>query len=77
MGKACYNSKQNTANSTHSKQIYQQNLRCFFQILFEAGNQLNGGMLSQSASSNHALLSTKSAFMIKKKRPLSQLISIQ
>jgi len=34
--------------------------------LFEAGNQLNAGILSQSASSNHALYITKSAVMIKK-----------
>ena len=40
--------------------------------LFEAGNQLNAGALSQSASSNHALLITKSALVIKKKCPLSQ-----
>ena len=44
---------------------------------FEAGNQFNAGVLSQSASSNHALLITKSALLIKKKCPLSQPISIQ
>ena len=32
-----------------------------FQNPFEEGNQLNAGVLSQSASSNHALLITKSA----------------
>ena len=36
----------------------------------EAGNQLNAGVLSQSASRNHALLITKSALMIKKKNAL-------
>ena len=35
-----------------------------FQNPFEAGNQLNAGVLSQSASSNHALLITKSALVI-------------
>ena len=35
------------------------------------------GALSQSASSNHALLITKSALVIKKICPLSQPISIQ
>ena len=54
--------------------------RCVFEIPFqnpfEAGNHLNAGVLSESASSNHALLITKSAFMIKKKCPLSQPISI-
>ena len=34
---------------------------------FEAGNQLNAAVLSQSTSSNHALLITKSALVIKKK----------
>ena len=50
-----------------------------FQNLFEAGNQFNAGVLSQSASSNHALLImiTKSVLLIKKKCPLSQPISIQ
>ena len=33
------------------------------------GNQFNAGVLSQSASSNHALLITKSALLIKKKMP--------
>ena len=33
---------------------------------FEVGNQLNAGVLSQPASSNHALLITKSALVIKK-----------
>ena len=33
--------------------------------VFKAGNQLNAGVLSQSASSNHALMITKSALMIK------------
>ena len=45
--------------------------------LFEAGNQLNAGALSQSALSNHALLITKSALVINKKCPLSQPISFQ
>ena len=40
-------------------------------------NQFNAGVLSQSASSNHALLITKSARVIKKTCPLSQPISIQ
>ena len=40
-----------------------------FQNPFEAGNQFNVGVLSQSASSNHALLITKSALLIKKKMP--------
>ena len=40
-------------------------------------NQLNAGVLNQSASSNHALLITKSALVIKKKCPLSQPISVQ
>ena len=40
-----------------------------FQNPFEAGNQLNAGVLSQSASSNHALLITKSDLVIKKKMP--------
>ena len=44
---------------------------------FQAGNQLNADVLSQSASSNHARLITKSAVVIKKKCPLSQPISIQ
>ena len=48
-----------------------------FQNPFEARNQLNAGVLSQSASSNHALLNTKSALVIKKKCPLSQPINIQ
>ena len=48
-----------------------------FQNPFEARNQLNAGVLSQSASSNHALLITKSAFVIKKKCPISQPISVQ
>ena len=48
-----------------------------FQTPFEAGNQFNAGVLSQSASSNHALLITKSALLIKEKCPLSQPISIQ
>ena len=39
----------------------------FFQNPFETGNQLNAGVLGQSASSNHALLITKSALVIKKK----------
>ena len=43
---------------------------------FEAGNQLNAGVLSQLALSNHALLRTKSILLIKKESPLSQLISI-
>ena len=47
-----------------------------FQNPFEAGNQFHAGALSQSASSNHALLITKSALLIKKKCPLSQPISI-
>ena len=34
-----------------------------FQNLFDVGNQLNAGMLSQSASSDHALLITKSALV--------------
>ena len=38
----------------------------FFQNLLEVGNLLNAGMLSQTASSNHALLITKSALVIKK-----------
>ena len=33
-------------------------LKFLFKNLFEAGKQLNAGMLSQSASSNHALLMT-------------------
>ena len=37
-----------------------------FQNPFESENQLNAGVLSQSASSNHALLITKSALVIKK-----------
>ena len=49
----------------------------FFQTPFEAGNQINAGVLCQSASSNHALLITKSALLIKEKCPLSQPISIQ
>ena len=48
-----------------------------FQNPFEEENQLNAGVLSQSASSNHAHLITKSALVIKKKCPLSQSISIQ
>ena len=48
-----------------------------FQNPFEAGNQLNAGVLSQSASSNHALSIAESALVIKKKCPLSQPISIQ
>ena len=48
-----------------------------FQNPLEAGNQLNAGVLNQSASSNHALLITKSALVIKKKCPLSQPISSQ
>ena len=44
---------------------------CFSQIPFQnpfkAGNQLNAGVLSQSASSNHALLMSKSGLVIKKK----------
>ena len=48
-----------------------------FKNLFEAGNQLNAGMLSQSASSDHALLITKSALMVLEKCPLSQPIRIQ
>ena len=40
-----------------------------YQNLFEAGNQLNAGVFSQSASSNHALLFPKSALVIKKKMP--------
>ena len=40
-----------------------------FQNPFETGNRLNAGVLSQSASSNHALLITKSALVIKKKMP--------
>ena len=43
-----------------------------FQNPFKAGNWLKVGGRSQSASSNHALLITKSAFLIKKKCPLSQ-----
>ena len=35
-------------------------------LLFEAGDQLNAGALNQSSSSNHALLITKSALVIKK-----------
>ena len=38
---------------------------------FEVGNQLNAGVLSQPASSNHALLITKSALVNKKKCPVS------
>ena len=61
--------------------LHQTQKRCVseisFQSPFEAGNQLNVGVLSQSASSNHALLITKSALVIKKKCPLSQPISIQ
>ena len=48
-----------------------------FQNPFEAENQLDEGVLSQSASSNDALLITKSALVIKKKCPLSQAISVQ
>ena len=48
-----------------------------FQTPFEAGNQFNAGVLSQSTLSNHALLITKSALLIKEKCPLSQPISIQ
>ena len=44
-------------------------MRFPFQTPFEAGNQFNAGVLSQSASSNHALLITKSALLIKKKMP--------
>jgi len=40
-----------------------------FQNLFEAGKQFNAGVLSQSASSNHALLITKSTVVIEKKMP--------
>ena len=40
-----------------------------FQNPFEMGNQLNAGVLSQSTSSNHAFLITKSALVIKKKMP--------
>ena len=47
-----------------------------FQNPFEGGNQFNAGVLSQSASSNHVLLITKSALLIKKKFPVSQPISI-
>ena len=35
-------------------------------LLERAGNQLNAGVLSQSASSNHAFLVTKSALVIRK-----------
>ena len=42
-----------------------------FQNPFEAENQLNTGALSQSASSNHALLITKSALVIEEKMPVS------
>jgi len=42
-----------------------------FQDPFEAGNQLNAGVLSQSPSSNHSVLITKSALVIKKKFPPS------
>ena len=44
-----------------------------FQTPFEAGKQFNAGVLSQSASSSHALLITKSALLIKEKCPLSSL----
>ena len=37
-----------------------------FQNPFEAGDQLNAGTLSQSASSNHAFLIIRSALVIKK-----------
>ena len=47
--------------------------RCVSEIPFpnpiEAATQLNAGALSQSASSNHASLITKSALVIKKKMP--------
>ena len=39
-------------------------LKFLFKNPFEAGNQFNADVLSQSASSNHALLITKSALVI-------------
>ena len=64
-------------NKTRSEQTQKRCVSEKFKNPFEAGNQLNAGVLSQSASSNHALLITKSALVIKKKCSLSQPISIQ